>query len=405
MPENRRLLWGYYAYRVSTSMGFYVPVSVVYLLDKGFGLGFVALAQAVFSFALLAAEIPTGYVGDAVGRRVSLALGNVCRVVALLGYVVADTAVAFLALKVVLGVGWALRSGTVNAWLYEVLQARLDATEYARIEGRGSTALLTTSAVTAIAGSLLYSVHTATPFLANAALAATGIPVLYAFPAIETDADDAPFTAGDAVRILKAQASRPDVRWLVVYTVLVFTIFDLSRTFEQPSLRAIHVPVAGFGLLYAGYKLVSAAAAASVGWFDDVLGTKTALALAAPALGIAYASVAILPVAVLPVFFLYRGSRAVLRPLRNQYLNDRLADVGRATVLSGVSMVLSLVGGVARLVGGPIAVATGPTLFLALAGSGLAALAGVVWLGTSPVRDRAEAPRSDPAADAPVSTD
>jgi MFS family permease len=359
----------------------------------------------VFSFALLAAEIPTGYVGDAVGRRISLALGNLCRVVALLGYVVADTAVAFLALKVVLGVGWALRSGTVDAWLYEVLQARLDATEYARIEGRGSTALLATSAVTAVAGSLLYSVHTATPFLANAALAAVGVPILYSFPAVETQAGGDPFTLGDAVRTLKAQASRPDIRWLVVYTVLVFTIFDLSRTFEQPSLRAVNVPVAGFGLLYAGYKIVSAAAAASVGWFEDALGTGTTLALATPVLGLAYASVAILPVAILPVFFLYRGGRTVLRPLRNQYLNDRLADVGRATVLSGVSMVLSLVGGVARLAGGPVAASTGPTLFLALAGVTLATLAGVVWLGTSPVRDHTGAPASNAGADAPVSTD
>lgn len=404
MPESRRLLWGYYAYRVSTSMGFYVPVSVVYLLDKGFGLGFVALAQAVFSFALLAAEIPTGYVGDAIGRRVSLALGNLCRVIALLGYVVADAAVTFLALKVVLGVGWALRSGTVDAWLYEVLQARLDPADYARIEGRGSTALLATSAVTAVAGSLLYSVHTATPFLANAVLAGVGVPILYSFPAVETQDGGAPFTFGDAVRTLKAQATRPDIRWLVVYTVLVFTIFDLSRTFEQPSLRAVNVPVAGFGLLYAGYKIVSAVAAASVGWFEDALGTKTTLALATPVLGVAYASVAVLPVAVLPVFFLYRGSRTVLRPLRNQYLNDRLADMGRATVLSGVSMVLSLVGGVARLAGGPIAESTGPTLFLAFAGTTLAVLAGIVWLTTSPVRSRTEAP-DNAGSDAPVPTD
>lgn len=404
MPENRRLLWGYYAYRVSTSMGFYVPVSVVYLLDKGFGLGFVALAQAVFSFALLAAEVPTGYVGDVVGRRVSLALGNLCRVVALLGYVFADAAVTFLLLKVVLGVGWALRSGTVDAWLYEVLQARLDPADFARIEGRGSTALLTTSAVTAVAGGLLYSVAPVAPFLANAAVAASGIPILYAFPAVETDAESDPFSVGDAVRTLKAQATRPEIRWLVVYTGLVFTIFALSRTFEQPSLRAVDVPVAGFGLLYAGCKVVSAAAAASVGWFEDALGTKTTLALAAPALGLAYAAVAVLPVAVVPVFFLYRGSRAILRPLRNQYLNDRLADVGRATVLSGVSMVFSLAHGVARIVGGPVAASTGPTLFLAFAGVTLATLAGVVWLGTSPVRDRAESTAS-PESDAPVSTD
>jgi hypothetical protein len=42
----------------------------------------------------------------------------------------------------------------------------------------------------------------------------------------------------------------------------------------------------------------------------------------------------------------------IVRPVRTQYLNDRLDDVGRVTVLSGASTVLALVGGVARLVAG-----------------------------------------------------
>jgi MFS family permease len=46
-------------------------------------------------------------------------------------------------------------------------------------------------------------------------------------------------------------------------------------------------------------------------------------------------------------------------PLRNKYLNDRLEEIGRATVLSGAQMVLTLGTSTASLIGGVVAETTG----------------------------------------------
>lgn len=393
MAGARSVVRRYYAYRMTTSFGFYVPVSVLYLLDSGFDLAFVALAQAVFSFALLLAEVPTGYLGDRIGRRASLAVGNACRVVGLTGYVFAESGVAFLSMKVVFAFGWAFRSGTSDAWLYELLSRWHDTDEFARVQGRGSTALLVTSAATSVAGGVLYGVEPTAPFVANAALSSLALVVLATMPSAEGTAavdEDAPgeesFTFRAALDMLWVQVRRPAVRWVVVYSVLLFAVFDLSRTFEQPALDAIGVPAAGLGLLFAALKLASAGAASTTGWLQERLGVRGVLGLAAPVLGVAYASLALVPVLVVPVLFLYRTGRVIVRPVRNQYVNDRLDDAGRATVLSGISMVLSLVGGVARLVAGAVATVVGPVDTLAFAGAGLAAVAGVVWLLTAPVR-------------------
>lgn len=404
----------YYAYRVSTSLGFYIPVSVVYLRDSGFGLAFVAIAQSAFSFALLLAEIPTGYLGDRIGRRAALVLGSVCRVVALLGYVVADSAAAFLALKVVLATGWALRSGTTDAFLYDRLAAAGASEEFAAVQGRSSSLLLAASSATALLGSYLYTVEAALPFLLNAGLAAAGAPILLSFgrgagvrevdadaeaevddpeaaAAVDGDAADAPpaadpFTIREAKAVLGDAFRRPETRWLVLYSVLVFGAFDLSRTFEQPALRSVGVPVAAFGLLFAGFKIVSAGAAAAVGTLTDRLGSRRVLGLAAPVVAVFYGAVLVTPLALVPALFLYRSLRTLIRPVRNQYLNDRLPAAGRATVLSGVSMLLSLFSGVARLAAGAVAAETGPVVVLGLVGVVLAVAAGGVWLATSPVR-------------------
>jgi len=402
MTSSRWLIWRYYAFRVTNSAGFYVPVAIIFLEHRGYGLGFIGLVYAVFSFAMVAAEIPTGYLGDWLGRRGSLVLGSAFRAGTLAAYPFVDSKLAYVALHVIWAMGWAFRSGTIDAWLYEVLQARFDESEYARIEGRGSTALLVTSAATAIAGGVLYSVGPSLPFLANAVLAALGIPILFTLPAVEAAADDGDgddaddvFTVREAVEMLRLQAARPAVRWLVVYAALFQGLFSVTRTFEQPAVNAVGLPVAGLGVLYAAFKLVSAGAATTVGWFEDRLGTRGVFALLVPAYGLAYASVALTPVLVVPLLFFNRSVRIVTRPVRNQYLNDRLGDVGRATVLSGASMVLSLAAGTANLLGGRVVERFGPVEFLPWVGVGVAAAGGLLWLATSPVRSGGETPRVD----------
>ncbi len=388
MAESRRLIWKYYAYRASSAAGFYLPVSILYLKDQGYSLAFIGLAQAVFSFALLAAEIPSGYLGDRIGRRGSLALGNALRATAMVAYVFAGSALGILVVKAVWAMGWAFRSGTQSAWLYEMLSSRFDESEYARIDGRGSTVLLITSGVGAVVGGLLYTVGTGLPFLVNAGLATAGIVVLATFPCVEceNDADDV-FTVREATQMLRVQVGRSEVRWFVAYAALFAGLFGVTRTFEQPALDAAGVPVVGIGLLYAGFKAVSAVAASATGWLDDTLGIRSTFALLVPAFAVTYASVALTPLMLVPTLVLYRATQTVLRPLQNQYLNDRLGDLGRATVLSGVSMALSLASGVAKLLGGAVAGSVGAVGVLPWAGLTVASLAGLLWLATSPVRD------------------
>jgi len=389
MQSSRRTVWRYYAYLATTAYGFYLPVGLLYLQSE-FGWAVVGLTQGVFAFALLLAEIPTGYLGDRIGRRASLAVGNALSAGALGIFVFLDSPLEYVLLYAVWAVGWAFRSGTEQAWLYELLQSRGDDDEYARVSGRGSTVVLLVSAVTAAAAGLLVTYGWEVPLLANAALSALGIPVVLSLPAVSPDGDapaDADvFRVRDALHTLRLQVGRPEVRWVVAYVALFHVLFAVTRPYESPIAEQVGVPVAALGLLFAGFKLVSAGAASTAGWFREHLGTRRVFVLLIPVYGLAYASVALLPVLVLPVFLLNRSVQKVVRPLRDQYLNDRLTDVGRATVLSGASMVLSLASGTANLVSGSLVELLGPFRFLAAAGVLLAGLGGLLWLAVSPVR-------------------
>jgi hypothetical protein len=76
----------------------------------------------------------------------------------------------------------------------------------------------------------------------------------------------------------------------------------------------------------------------------------------------------------------------ITRLVRNQYLDGRLDDVARATVLSSASMVLAP-RRPARLVAGAGTEAAGTMPFLAAAGVVVPLLGLALWVVVSPVRD------------------
>ncbi|APW97243.1 MFS transporter [Halobiforma lacisalsi AJ5] len=389
----RSITWRFYAYRLSVSNGFYLPLSVLYLERvRGFGLDEIGLIMGAFSIAVVVAELPTGYVGDRLDRRTALAVGNVLSVAFMAGYVVVESPIGYLLLHVLWAFAWAFRSGTADAWLYELLAAVGDDDEFTRYRSRAMTIELTFEAATAAAaGTLAAFIGWNSPFLANAVLAALGVPILFTSPSVgDVRTDRMPssdsLSVREAVRVLRVQARRPELRWFVAYVALFHGLYSVVRTFEQPVLEEVGISVSGLGLLYAGFKLVAAGAASTTEWISDRLGADGVLPLLAPVYGIAFLGVIGIPALVVPVLFLNRCVRVIVQPIRDQYLNDRLDDMGRATVLSGASMAISVTAGIAKIAAGEVSAAIGLLRFLTAAGIAIAAGGGLLWLSTSPVR-------------------
>ena len=395
----------YYAYRATLTNGFYLPVSVIYMEARGLGLAEIGFVQGVFLFSMVGAELPTGYLADYLGRRRTLALGNAVTASVMAAFVFASSPAHFTAIYLLWAVAWTLRSGTSDAWLYELLESQGLDDEFARLSGRAESVLLVVSAGSALVAGVLYTVDPVFPFIANGTVAALGLPILFTLPRTRQSENGEPsMTVRRAVSLLREQFSRPSIGWLVVYAALFNVVFSLTRVFEQPALREVGVPVAGLGALYAGFKLVSAVATSAAGTVQDRIGTRGVMLSLIPIFGVLYASFAVFPLLLIPAVFARRAVSQLVRPVRNEYINDRLENVGRATVLSGVSMVLSLASGTANVLGGPVAEGTGPVTFLAATGVAVSLAAGVLWLLTSPIRDDSSQRTANSRPDGDAST-
>ncbi|MFB6193727.1 MAG: MFS transporter, partial [Halobaculum sp.] len=440
-----RTVLKYYAFEVTRNAHLSGPIWVLFLLSRGVSYTGVGTLDAVYSLTVLLAETPTGYVGDRLGRKRSLALGVVGTSLGSLWFAFAQSLPEFLLAYAVLAVAQTFTSGSDSAWLYDTLRARTDEDRYARIRGRGRAVGLVVSAVAAVAGGLVGEVSLAVPWIASGVLTAAGLPVVFSFPAPDhrTLDDDATVEAGEgsddataevngdddgsdghtagersetesdavdaetatdvdeqggepgpfaALVAARDQLFAPPLRWFVAYTAVFAGIMGVLNFFVQPvTLDAVpELPrVAGFqpggvvvvGLVFAAFRLIAAVVTSRTGWIADRVGEERWFLLAPPLLGGAFAAVTLLPLAAVPLFFVLRTVRSVSQPLQSTYLNDRVTSVGRATTLSAVSMAHAVVVAPIELLGGRVGDLLGTIDALAALGGALAVVAVAMQVG------------------------
>ncbi len=119
-----------------------VPLYPVYALlfaDTGLSTAQVSSLFAIWSVVAFAAEIPSGALADAWSRRGLYALGEVLSASGFLLWILWPSYPGFALGFVLWGLGGALGSGTLEALVYDELEASGRSADYARIVGRGGT--------------------------------------------------------------------------------------------------------------------------------------------------------------------------------------------------------------------------------------------------------------------------
>jgi MFS family permease len=130
--------------------GLLIPVTVLLALSRGLSLTEIGLIFSIQGLVVLALELPTGGLSDALGRRPILILAGVVGLVSLALLYIADSVALFAASMALQGVFRALDSGPLEAWYVD---ATLSADPTAEIEhglSAGSTVLSLAIAIGAL---------------------------------------------------------------------------------------------------------------------------------------------------------------------------------------------------------------------------------------------------------------
>jgi MFS family permease len=159
-------------------------VNTLFLMSSGLTIFQVMLVNATFSLGQFVFEVPTGVVADTIGRRASLLLCLVTVLVGTLAYLASAWLHLgigpFIAVSVLLGLGFTFYTGAVDAWMVDAVKhvgydGPLEPI-FARVQAVFGASML----IGTIGGGLLGQLHLYVPYVVRAALLIPTILVAWA---------------------------------------------------------------------------------------------------------------------------------------------------------------------------------------------------------------------------------
>ena len=379
--------------------GLMIPVLVLLPLDRGVGLADLGLAFAVQGVVVLALELPTGGLADALGRRTVLLASTVVGLASIALFLRADSVGELVVVFALQGVYRALDSGPLEAWYVDTALALDPEAEFDRgLSGHGVVLGLAVAGGALLAGGLVALDPVpgiealATPVVLSLLLQVAGVvglAVLMVEPrpasglgAAWDAAMATPRTIGDGFRLVRRSGVLAAVLAVELFWGFGMVTFEsLPPVRLEELLGSADAAAAVTGPAAAAAWAASAAGAATVPWLARRLGMAPTAALmrilqgaTVVAMGLA-AGVPGLLVAYLLCYTIHGASN----PAHMTLLHREATGPVRATVVSLNSMVSQPAGalGVVVLTG----VAEGVSVSTAMVAGGLVlALAAPLYL-------------------------
>ena len=114
--KNTKLL---YMIVFMTMLNLFAPIEVIYIQNKGIPISVISILNLTVPLSCALLEIPTGIIGDIVGRKRILIFSQIAFLSSSIVLLFANTAIGFFAVYILEGLGWSLFSGNNDAIIIE----------------------------------------------------------------------------------------------------------------------------------------------------------------------------------------------------------------------------------------------------------------------------------------------
>ncbi|MBL7969985.1 MAG: MFS transporter [Prolixibacteraceae bacterium] len=331
-PENIIQL---YLIKVAKWFNLVMPIVVLFYQENGLSMSQIFVLKSIYSVAMVATELPSGYLADVWGCRRTLLLGAILGTAGIIIYSFSSDFYSFIFAEIILGIGFSFVSGADSAMLYDSLKAGNRENEYIKHEGRISSAGNFAEALAGVAGGLLATISLRTPYFFQIFIAATAIPAAYFLKEPQHAIERTHLKMKEILQIVRQTYRQPEMRSAIMISSFTGAATLTYAWFVQPYFQEAGVPVSVFGILWTLLNLSAGIFSMFSYRIEQRLGQRNTLLLIVIFISLGFIltslEVSIAGVAILFGFYMVRG---VATPVLKDYINQYTDSKVRATILS-----------------------------------------------------------------------
>ncbi len=333
-----------YLIKISKWFNMVMPVVVLFYTDSGMGMHEIFVLKAIYSVAIVAMEIPSGWMADVWGRKKTLILGSILGSAGFLVYSFSYGFWAFVIAEIILGIGHSFVSGADSALLYDSLKADNKTDKYVREEGRITSVGNFAEAIAGVVGGFLAAISLRSPFYFQFGVAAIAIPAALTLIEPRIHSKEHIHSMKKLVgNIRNMFVSNPDLRISILLSSVTGTATLTFAWFVQPFFKAIDLPVEMFGIFWTALNLTVGVSSVFAYKVELFLGRKWSILLVIVLLAAGYVfagiTISYWGLAFLFLFYLVRG---IATPIFKNYINQYTESEVRATMLSVRNFVIRI---------------------------------------------------------------
>lgn len=357
------------------TISFLQPVLTLFYFERGLTSSHILILLMFWSGAVLIGEVPTGMFADRFGAKYSFLFGSVLKILSIVLLLFAYDPWMFFLYSFLNGFSVTFFSGADEALIYDSLKESNEENRMDHAMGKIQSATFISMLIAVLFGSYLAKDLADNQFnlLIILGLAFHLIEVFFVLrikqPSMDSFTRENPFSQiKSGIRVIR---QAPELLMMFLNVTLVFIPAGaVYQYFDQPLMKEAGLPVYLIGVFYAISAAVGYFASNSIGWMTakvsrvKLMSVSGLLAVIGLLLSALFGSSLWI---VLGSFFVLRLVRAIRYPIYAQLSNDLIPSGIRATTISLLSIVDSVLDLVVFGVLSTIAVSGYPTVLIGCA--------------------------------------
>ncbi len=335
----------YKTFNIFYSLIFIWPIIVPFFKLKGLLFIDIMCFYSIISVITLILEVPTGYLSDCLGHKVVIFGGVLFKIISIYLLLFIESRFIFVCCALSFAIADSLLSGSISALLYESLLRSKKEDDYIKIIRSTRATSMTILALVSLISSVLYELNPSLPIIATCVSMTISLFYVMSFINIKAEGNKESNKNRLSVSYLKSSFKRLIPLILIVILSICYNIvFSNMNFFAQEYMTVNNISYRYFGVVFFANNITSAFfikyGNIVIKKLKDFSLLYMTLALILIVLGIKFIPITAFGIV---MFALMRIVSATVLPELNKKTNQNITSSYRATALSIINGVVSLV--------------------------------------------------------------